>query len=120
MVFLRTETMRSGRITIGQRHVIDMLHTINKSPFESNILETCLRFVQPGDPILFIENGVYAVQTHNRFAMLIESVHRSNPVYALQPDLSARGITAILDGVRTVDYEGFVDLVEKHKVNNWL
>ncbi|NTV99289.1 MAG: sulfurtransferase complex subunit TusB [Chlorobiaceae bacterium] len=97
-----------------------MLHTINKSPFESNILETCLRFVQPGDPILFIENGVYAVQLRSRFAPLLESVRRINPVYALQPDLSARGINALLDGVKTVDYEGFVDLVEKHKVNNWL
>lgn len=96
------------------------LHTINKSPFESNILETCLRFVQKGDPILFIENGVYAVQAKSRFSPLLESVRRSNPVYALQPDLSARGLTDVIDGVETVDYEGFVDLVEKYKVNNWL
>ncbi|NTW83366.1 MAG: sulfurtransferase complex subunit TusB [Chlorobiaceae bacterium] len=97
-----------------------MLHTINKSPFESNIIETCIRFIQPGDPILFIENGVYAVQAHNRFAMLIESVRKTNPIYALLPDLNARGVTTLIDGIKTVDYEGFVDLVEKHKVNNWL
>ncbi|TLU88648.1 MAG: sulfurtransferase complex subunit TusB [Chlorobium sp.] len=97
-----------------------MLHTINKSPFESNILETCIRFVQPGDPILFIENGVYAVQAHSRFAPMLEGIREKNPVYALQPDLSARGVTSLIDGVKTVDYEGFVDLVEKHKVNNWL
>ncbi|NTW57303.1 MAG: sulfurtransferase complex subunit TusB, partial [Chlorobiaceae bacterium] len=51
---------------------------------------------------------------------LLESIRTSNPVYALQPDLAARGITEILDGIETVDYEGFVDLVEKYKVNNWL
>lgn len=96
------------------------LHTINKSPFESRVLETCLRFVQEGDPILFIENGVYAVQYRSRFSPLLESIRTSNPVYALQPDLAARGITEILDGIETVDYEGFVDLVEKYKVNNWL
>lgn len=96
------------------------LHTINKSPFESRILETCLRFVQEGDPILFIENGVYAVQSRSRFSPLLESIRMSNPVYALQPDLAARGISEVMDGIETVDYEGFVELVERYKVNNWL
>ena len=96
-----------------------MLHTINKSPFETRTMETCLRFVQPGDPVLFIEDGVYAVQAGNRFSADIVALMNSNPVYALKPDLDARGISAITAGVDTVDYGGFVDLVEAHQVNSW-
>ena len=97
-----------------------MLHTINKSPFESSTLEICIRFLQPGDPVLFIEDGVYAVQAGNRFAGLLENTMKDNPVYALQPDLAARGITAVTGGVKNIDYEGFVELVEEHQVNSWL
>lgn len=96
-----------------------MLHTINKSPFETRTMETCIRFLQPGDPVLFIEDGVYAVQKGNRFSADIESLMTGNPVYALRPDLDARGISSITTGVETVDYEGFVDLVEAHQVNSW-
>lgn len=74
----------------------------------------------PGDPILLIEDGVYAVQGGNRFASMIETILKKNPVFALQPDLSARGISVITNGVTTVDYEGFVELVEQHHVNSWL
>ncbi|NTU53637.1 MAG: sulfurtransferase complex subunit TusB [Chlorobiaceae bacterium] len=97
-----------------------MLHTINKSPFESSTFETCVRFLQPGDPVLFIEDGVYAAQAGNRFSSLIETVMKNNPVFALKPDLDARGITRVTEGVGSVDYEGFVGLVEEHQVNSWL
>ena len=96
-----------------------MLHTINKSPFETLTMETCFRFLQPGDPVLFIEDGVYAVQAANRFSPMIEALQKNNPVFALQPDLSARGIAAVAEGVGAIDYDGFVGLVEEHQVNNW-
>ena len=96
-----------------------MLHTINTSPFETTTMETCFRFLQPGDPVLFIEDGVYAVQSGNRFSPMIEALQKSNPLFALQPDLSARGIDAVADGVEAIDYEGFVGLVEEHQVNTW-
>ena len=97
-----------------------MLHTINKSPFENNAMETCIRFLQPGDPLLFIEDGVYAVQGGNRFSGLLENTMKNNPVYVLQPDLAARGIFAVVEGVAQIDYDGFVELVEDHQVNSWL
>jgi len=96
-----------------------MLHTINKSPFESSTFETCIRFLLPGDPILFIEDGVYAVQAGNRFSTIIANTLKINPVFALQPDLDARGIGVVSEGVESVDYEGFVGLVEEHQVNSW-
>jgi len=97
-----------------------MLHTINKSPFSIDSFDTCIRFIQPGDPVLFIENGVYSVQQGNRFSETLAGVMKTNPVYALRPDLEARGIAKIIEGVSTVDYDGFVDLVAEHQVNSWL
>lgn len=97
-----------------------MLYTINKSPFENSTMETALRFIQPGDPVLFLEDGVYAVQAGNRFSETISSLLDKNPVYALTPDLEARGIGSVTNGVSGVDYGGFVDLVEEHQPNSWL
>jgi len=43
-------------------------------------------------------------------------------VYALQPDVEARGMAGkMVDGVTAVDYAGFVDLVAEHSNNQtWL
>ena len=69
-----------------------MLHTINKSPFGNNSFETSTRFFQQGDPVLFIEDGVYAVQANNKFSRTLAKVQKNNPVYVLGPDLNARVI----------------------------
>lgn len=97
-----------------------MLHTINQSPFRTNTLKTALRFIQPEDAVLFLEDGVYALDSRSRFRDLVENLLKTNPVYGLEPDLKARGISQLVDKVQTVDYEGFVDLVEVHPVNTWL
>jgi len=97
-----------------------MLHTINKSPFGNSSFETSSRFLQPGDPVLFIEDGVYAVQANNKFSAALNEILKNNPVYALAPDLNARGIAEITAGVKSIEYEGFVELVEEHQVSSWL
>ena len=43
-----------------------MLHTVNKSPFEKDSLETCLRLAGQGSDILLIEDGVYAALAGTR------------------------------------------------------
>ena len=60
-----------------------MLHTINKSPFTSNTFQTSVRFFQSGDPVLFIEDGVYGVQANNKFSDSIKDILNNNPIYAL-------------------------------------
>ena len=44
------------------------------------------------------------------------------PVYVLQPDVEARGMQSrVLDGVKMVDYGGFVDLAAEYPtVQSWL
>ena len=100
-----------------------MLHTINKSPFEKNSLESCLRLARAGDEILLIEDAVYAATRGTVVSEMVSTAGENNSVYALGPDLSSRGIdpAGLLEGVQIVDYAGFVDLTVKNdKVQAWL
>lgn len=97
-----------------------MLHTINKSPFDTHDLENCLRFIGDNDVLLLFEDGVYAAVNGTKKSSLIESLIKTNQVYALLPDIKARGIDALIEGVETADYDKFVDLVEAHPVQAWL
>lgn len=97
-----------------------MLHTINKSPFQYNNLNKCIRIAQAGDPILFIEDGVYAAQDNTNLKSTVQEILKKHPVYVLEPDLNARGVGALIEGVQKVDYDGFVDLAEQHNVVPWL
>ncbi|MBF0153738.1 MAG: sulfurtransferase complex subunit TusB [Magnetococcales bacterium] len=97
-----------------------MLHTVNKSPFQNSSLESCLRFVLPGDVILLLEDGAIAAAAGTAKSSLIEGILKKNSVYVIGADLKARGLTQTIKGVQVTDYAGFVDLVEKHKTHAWL
>jgi len=97
-----------------------MLHTVNKSPYANTALESCLRFVQQGDVILLLEDGVYAAAAGTSKAHLIEKALETHPVYAIQADVKARGLENLIEGVELADYTGFVKLLEKHRSNAWL
>ena len=99
-----------------------MLHTVNKSPFEHRALETCLRYATQGSAVLLIEDGVYAAARDTAVSPQVQKALHSVTIYALKPDLEARGMqNRVMDGVRLVDYEGFVDLaVEHNAVQSWL
>lgn len=99
-----------------------MLHIVNKSPSQTRTLESCLRLSQDGQALLLIEDGVYAATTRGPAAAALREATQRLKVYALQPDLEARGVhTAVIDGVTLVDYGGFVDLVAEHSASHsWL
>lgn len=100
-----------------------ILHTVNKSPFERNALDSCLKFAAEGSAVLLFEDGIYGAL---RNTVVAESVARALDklnFYVLGPDLKARGFTEerIIDGVKVVDYDGFVNLAAEHdKVQAWL
>jgi len=98
-----------------------MLHIVNKSPQERNALDSCLRVAQ-GGALLLIEDAVYAATRGNEAESKLRDVLSRIKVYALAPDLEARGMQErIMEGVTTVDYGGFVDLVAEYKsCQSWL
>ena len=99
-----------------------MLHTVNKSPSERNTLDSCLSHAKAGSSVLLFEDGIYAVIKGSAASGRLQKSSGLS-IYALGPDLKARGIgeDQIIDGVTVVDYGGFVDLVTRHdNVQSWL
>jgi tRNA 2-thiouridine synthesizing protein B len=99
-----------------------MLHIVNKSPFERNSLESCLRLATKGSAVLLIEDGVYGATKGSSVEASVQGAMANLKVYALDADLQARGVAdRVLDGVTVVDYGGFVDLVaEQSNCQSWL
>lgn len=99
-----------------------MLHTVNKSPFERNTLESCLKHAKKGSAILLIEDGVYGALKGTAMTKKVEEALKKVSIYALYPDIEARGMQdRALDGIKLIDYSGFVDLAAEHKsVQSWL
>ena len=99
-----------------------MLHIVNKSPFQTSTIESCLRMAQPGSALLLIEDGVYAATAGSTAEANLRHACARLKVYALRPDLDARGMTGkLIDGVTLVDYDGFVDLTVEYKTSlSWL
>ncbi len=97
-----------------------MLHTVNKSPFQNNTLSDCSRYLQAGDVVLLLEDGVFAAQAGTTQTALLEEMTQQVTIYALSADLKARAIKELVDGVKVTDYAGFVELIEQHKVHSWL
>lgn len=101
-----------------------MLHIVNKSPFENQTLDSCLRVVgnTGGDAILLTEDAVLAVSKGNSNESKIKAAMGRVKVYALWPDVEARGMQdRVIEGIKMVDYGGFVDLVAEHSnCQSWL
>lgn len=100
-----------------------ILHTVNKSPFEKNALESCLNHAQPGSAILLFEDGVYGAVKGSVMADKMTQAVLNFKVYVLGPDLAARGLSQdkLVDNITVIDYSGFVDLtVENDTVQAWL
>lgn len=99
-----------------------MLHIVNKSPFQTSTLDTCLRMAQAGNALLLIEDGIYAATAGSAAEARIRQACTTLKVYALRPDMDARGVTGkLIEGVTPVDYAGFVDLTVEHSTSHsWL
>ncbi|MBE9515710.1 MAG: sulfurtransferase complex subunit TusB [Proteobacteria bacterium] len=99
-----------------------LLHTVNKSPFQTNSLESCLGHIKDGSGVLLIEDGVYGALEGGTISPKVKEAMKTKKVYALGPDLKIRGVAdSVMDGVQVVDYTGFVDLTaEFSQVQAWL
>jgi tRNA 2-thiouridine synthesizing protein B len=100
-----------------------MLHTVNKSPFERNSLDTCLRLAKPGSDILLIEDGVYGALVGTGISEKVKQALGTMRMHVLEPDLKARGIdpARLIPGIQAVGYDGFVKLAaDNDRVQAWL
>ena len=99
-----------------------MLHIVNKSHTQTSSLQSCLRLAKPGHALLLIEDAVYAATAAGADSAGMADALAQLKVYALQPDVDARGMAGkLVDGVTAIDYAGFVDLVAEHPNNqSWL
>ena len=102
---------------------MSMLHTVNKSPFEGNGLKSCLAHASKGDTVLLIEDGVYAALKGTTVSGDMWRCRIDVKFCELGSDLAARGLDKgrLIDGIKVVDYGGFVDLVAGHdRMQAWL
>jgi tRNA 2-thiouridine synthesizing protein B len=101
---------------------MNTLHTINKSPFMNNTLNSCIKVCTCNDGILLIEDGVYGALTSSPCAKALEALAEAGTkVYALTEDVKARGLTEkIAPGIQLANYNAFVQLALDHRcVQSW-
>nr|AFI78396.1 intracellular sulfur oxidation protein DsrH [uncultured bacterium ws101A12] len=99
------------------------LHTVNKSPFSTQTLLSCLNHCKDGDAVLMIEDGVYGALASSGLADAVRAKAGSVSLYVIVGDAEARGIAGgkLLSEVTGIGYDGFVDLVAEHdRTQAWL
>ena len=102
---------------------MSMLHIVNKSPFERVAFKSCLDHALEGDAILMIEDAAVGAIDGTIIADEVKAAMADKTVYVLGGDLTARGMSEdrMIDGIKVVDYLGFVDLTAEHeKTQSWL
>ena len=100
-----------------------MLHIVNKSPFERNALDSCLRLSADDSTVLLIEDAVVAALDKTEPARRLAAAAGRMRICVLGPDLAARGLSEerLMEGAAVVDYPEFVELACTHdSVQSWL
>lgn len=82
------------------------LHIVNQSPFTGSALSDCLNALNPGDALLLIEDGVYAVSDQRLSTLAGNS-------FCLGADARARGVP-IPESIETIDESRWVALCTEH------
>lgn len=95
-----------------------ILHIVNKSPYSNPALASCLRLISRDDALLLIEDGVYVGLGE---AAELEALDEAVPVYALVPDLAARGVlNALAPRIKAIEDRAFVELTLTYpKSQSW-
>lgn len=95
-----------------------ILHTVNTSPFRTDCLRACLRFIGEGDAVVLLEDGVYGASLGVETGL---DALPDLPIYAITADVEARGLAdRISDRVQLIDYNGFVELCTRYAlIKNW-
>lgn len=95
-----------------------ILHIVSTSPFQNDALQRCLQIATSEDAILLTEDATLGLLNPAHFLTKNLPTFR---LFALEPDLQARGITVPESlQVTAVDYDGFVTLTTQYaKTVSW-
>ena len=107
---------------------MNMIYLVGKSPLRSIEPEELLNIVTIQNRnklevgILFLSDSVVGVTSKPFVEKLKKIADAGVKLYALKPDLDARGIKNTPDFVKQVGYDGFVDLVadKYEKIYSWM
>jgi len=95
------------------------LHILNQSPSNTGVIKDMLQAVSENDSILLMEDATYfALEAH---VAVFDSLPKSVELYALSPDIEARGLSSKTPSIITlVDDKGFVQLCcDNSKTVSW-
>lgn len=91
-----------------------MLHTVMTSPFQTQAMARCLRYLGPADEILLLQDAVVAGVEKNAWCATLAQT--GVKIYLLEADLLARGLREqVADCFHIIDFEGFVGLTVAHE-----
>lgn len=90
---------------------IHTLHILNKTPDHPRFNE-CLAMAGPDDAVVLTESGVTGARSANQINV--------KTVFAIRPDLQARGLPTEISQVHVLDYGELVDLtIQAKRVISW-
>ncbi|MGF1765097.1 sulfurtransferase complex subunit TusB [Aliivibrio kagoshimensis] len=96
-----------------------MLHIISKTSTLNDPMNQISDYINPSDTILLTQDAIYLVYQNN--AQLLSFIELGVSVYALEPDVLARGMDNTQSGlVNLIDFKGFVELTtSRNKSLSW-
>ncbi len=98
------------------------LHTVNKSPFTSSALKSCVLICRSQDGILLLEDGVFGSLQSAPDSLELSALNQKGiHIYALLNDVKARALEhKIADYIQLISYDEFVSLTVNFKrVQSW-
>ena len=101
---------------------MNILHTVNKSPFTYNTLRACLNICADSDGLLLLEDGVFGALISSPCAAELQAlIHQGVSVFILEQDVKARGLEGkLIEGTQLSDYDKFVQLALDYRcVQSW-
>jgi len=84
---------------------------------------TLLQRLAPGDDVIFLENGIFALLAGGQFAGAMADNLGLMQFFVLQDQLASRGILPeeLVAGITPIDYAGWVGLTVKNKtIQSWI
>jgi len=92
-----------------------MLHLIYQPAIDNALLQR----ISSLDSVIFLENAIFQINKNGILCSALEKVLCNRiDFYVLDVELETRGINIaeLIEGIKVINYQGFVELTESNKV----